>query len=438
VILGLSSSAILHWIGDIPIAEILALLGVPILLVTKGRNVLRTQVSTIYLFMSLWLFGQVITDIYRATEWIDWIRADASIVFLALDVALFLMLVLGDRTRQLMFLGAYGVGAIMQARFYPNEFAIDAPWKFGYAPGINLLTVMLCGLLFELKLKVLGHSMLIAIIAINMYCNFRSAVLILLITAALSTPVVPEKIGPWTVLPPSGSWQRLLVILLLSVTACAASFALIQAVSSSGLLDEEAQRKNELQGRVRGGILIGGRPEFLVSSQAVMDSPLIGHGSWAQDQKYVEMLADLMVEDGVQSDDEAALYSASALIPAHSHIMGAWVWAGFLGALFWIFILIKLIQAATFIGTECPPWAQVPMYLFVTMAWDFLFSPFGSTRRIVTAFGITLIVETLIRRERWKAVMRYRRFVTTRNSRASFARLSARRHRQDRGSVFDV
>ena len=31
-------------------------------------------------------------------------------------------------------------------------------------------------------------------------------------------------------------------------------------------------------------------PEFAVGLQAALDSPIIGHGSWAKDMKYLEML----------------------------------------------------------------------------------------------------------------------------------------------------
>ena len=46
------------------------------------------------------------------------------------------------------------------------------------------------------------------------------------------------------------------------------------------------------------GLLLGGRSEFLVSSLAVLESPVIGHGSWAKDCRYASLYVELKREAG--------------------------------------------------------------------------------------------------------------------------------------------
>jgi len=83
------------------------------------------------------------------------------------------------------------------------------------------------------------------------------------------------------------------------------------------------------------GLIVGGRSEILVSAQAIMDSPILGHGSWAKNEEYAAMLNYLRESMGYVAQGK----HESGLIPTHSHIFGAWVEAGILGAVFWLWIL---------------------------------------------------------------------------------------------------
>ncbi len=64
-----------------------------------------------------------------------------------------------------------------------------------------------------------------------------------------------------------------------------------------GLLGPDAQVRYYTQAGSL-GVLLGGRHESLVSTQAILHSPILGHGSWARDPKYVELLSDRLTELG--------------------------------------------------------------------------------------------------------------------------------------------
>src|SRR5206468_4091362 len=115
--------------------------------------------------------------------------------------------------------------------------------------------------------------------------------------------------------------------------------------------------------------LLGGRPEIQVSLEAVKDSPILGYGSWAQDRKFVEMLFDIEVEQGVYEVSDLAEFENN-FIPTHSHLMGAWVWAGILGASFWFYILWLTGRATVRVAVTRPPLAPVYAYLVVTTFWQ--------------------------------------------------------------------
>lgn len=210
----------------------------------------------------------------------------------------------------------------------------------------------------------------------------------------LVLPIIPERIGRLRLLPRVGSVMRVAVLVGMGVGAGWAASALVHFATSSGFVNEEAQAKNENQAQ-GSGILLGGRPEILVSSRAVLESPILGHGSWAKDYKYDEMLHDIQVEQGKQTNLQDLIGASEGLIPAHSHLMTAWVWAGILGAVFWIFILWLVIKAIVRVTILRPALAPIYAWMLASYAWDILFSPFGSSLRIQESLLLVVIIEML-------------------------------------------
>jgi hypothetical protein len=162
----------------------------------------------------------------------------------------------------------------------------------------------------------------------------------------------------------------------------------------NGYLGEEAKAKFEIQynGSLV-GLILGGRAEILGAIPAIIDSPIIGHGSWAKDINYRLFLFKLS-ELGYPISTtylNNTIYN-SDLIPAHSHLTQAWIWAGISGAIFWIWMLIFLIK--TFIKTNNYPNQFYPLILFFCIGgiWDILFSPFGAFMRLTWAFHLVVLM----------------------------------------------
>ena len=124
-------------------------------------------------------------------------------------------------------------------------------------------------------------------------------------------------------------------------------------------------------------MLFGGRPETLVAIQAIRDSPIIGHGSFAADVRYSNWRQQLQYEYGY-SDTDTAEELEYPVIPTHSHLTMAWVESGILGGLLWIYILVLTIRALFRLALTRPNFAPLYSYLLVNFVWDILYSPFGS------------------------------------------------------------
>lgn len=395
--IGVGAELVVHFGGDLPIAEVLVLAAILPLLVVKGRRALRSDLRLVFILMGGWLLNQILTDIYRKTPFQDWTRGDAAIVFFALDLAFAAMLLSQNTKRRILFLVGIAVGALLQVKLQPNDMSIQYPWKFGYSTSVNLSAVLLACYFYNRRRYMLVVLVLGGISAVNLLLNYRSPVLLLMLTIVLVVPVIPEQIGQWRVLPPAGSKRRLMVLAFLAVMASLAAGGILKIISSAGYLGEEARQKNEMQAHVRGGLLLGGRPEIVASSRAVLDSPILGHGSWAKDYKYTELIYDEMYERGLDlgEDVDSIEEETEGLIPTHSHLMGAWVWAGILGGVFWAYLFWIVAKAALQLTLKPSSFAPIHIYLLLSMLWDVLFSPFGTSRRIIEAVVIVIVVDLL-------------------------------------------
>ena len=161
---------------------------------------------------------------------------------------------------------------------------------------------------------------------------------------------------------------------------------LYDAAASGGLLGSDAQAKYVDQSGTF-GVLLGGRSEVLASTQAIIDSPILGHGSWAKDFKYVDLLAQRLSSLGYEV---GAGPSDVGLIPAHSYLMGSWVWAGFLGGLFWLAILGIAVWLLANLYSFRVELAPLLVFSATLLVWAIAFSPYGFSARITAPYGVAL------------------------------------------------
>ena len=146
-------------------------------------------------------------------------------------------------------------------------------------------------------------------------------------------------------------------------------------------------RRNTSRSPARWGSWLAAGLEVLASSQAILDSPILGHGSWAKDFKYVDLLtarlSSLNYEIGAAPSDVG-------LIPAHSYLLGSWVWAGLLGGVFWLAIL--LLAGMLLVNLYAVRLGLAPLLVFSTalLTWNVAFSPYSSSSRLLAMYGIAL------------------------------------------------
>jgi hypothetical protein len=415
--------------GDLPVADVLLVPLLPILIVLKPQRLQRARLKNIFVLLAVWLLGEIIADVYRGSDLQDWLRVDSRIFFIAANILCLAVLVGRNMRRHYLFLAGYGVGSVLSIRLQPNGY--NDLWKFGYASGVTTLVVLLSCYFYKRRNFPVVILILLGIAGVHLGFDFRSPVLFLLITIVLVTPVIPEKIGNLRILPSGNSKGRVLVLAVLALAAGGAAGKLVTFLSTEGVLGESARIKNEVESRSKGGILLGGRPEVLVSSRAFLEMPFIGHGAWARDMKYVEMNHDLQVEWGMSDDKDFREEDLSGLIPTHSHLMDALVDAGILGAGFWCYVLYLIAKGLSSAALNRPPLAPIYIYSLILFFWNVLFSPAGGINILPEAFMLIVVLDLLtttnLSKPKVLVPLRTRQFRRWQQDRRAISRFEGRR-----------
>lgn len=377
----------LRVIGQLYVPELLLLVLLPGLLLKRGYALQARLPRTILVLGAIWFASQVLTDVFRSTPFDDWSRGWAKIGFFLMEFGALYLLMRGSRTRMLLFATGIAVGQFLSYVIAPSEYALLEPWKFGYGPPVTLLAIVVVNLRPVRRHVSSQVGMLVAIAVVNLYMGSRSVFLLCLLVAAFvfmsrrSGIVHSEYARPRRRLWPAAAVVMMVALLAAIGYGYAAEY---------GWLGAQATQKYAAQSGGRYGVLLGGRVGVLASSQAIVDSPVLGHGSWAKDWKYQNLLDQRLAQLGYGG----APYLGEGVppIPAHSYLLGAWVESGVLGAVFWAWILLITYRAARDSYGLDEPFTPLLAFAAATLVWNVLFSPFAAQERLYAALFIVVVL----------------------------------------------
>ena len=377
-------------VGRIFLSEIILIGLLPFVLFFKGwmlRDPLPKKLISLGL---LWLFAQVITDLIRGTPFHDYARGWAKISFFLANFASLYMLLYDSKKRIALFVLGLAFSGFLAYKFNPSVYAAGHPWKFGVGPSITLVLILISTTTFVFHIRFLS-TLIIALLAfVNLYMGFRSMAGICFLAAVyifsqrLFVTHAEGSIKP--------SLKKVAFVFLLIIIGTVSFLALYSYAAENYWLGKKARYLYRSQSGSF-GILMGGRGTLYSATRAVIDSPLIGHGSWAKNPYYIDVLKDLK-KFGYTVGDLTKLYR-SRLIPTHSHLLGSWVESGILGAVFWGWVLILTVKVLLNQYNIRDPLTPLIAYIGIRLVWDIIFSPFGAERRLTTAFFLVLLMFAL-------------------------------------------
>jgi len=385
------------FIGQIFSTEIVFLLALPVLWLTNG-SALPQSARQLLWWIALWLTVQVVTDIYVGSYLGDLLRGWAKLIVFMIDVYVLLKLLTTEK-RLLFWLLGWNIAFAISNWLQFDDFAIR--WKFGVGLCAVNAVAILALMLWPHRLIVvarLGALVCLCSGIASLFLNARNTFLCLgfaaVLLAATSFRGTREFIAR--------AWDRRGIVLLAAVlgTAYLAGVVYVEG-ASAGIFGDDAREKlkaqaNDAFGPVLGA-LAGGRSEFNASFAAIGDSPIVGYGSWAHSAYYYNVYVESVHATGTPEqirEIENETYIGDPLIPTHSHLFGAWVEAGILGAAFWVMVLRRILKLTRRSLDFTSPVAVLVMLNTAFFVWNIVFSPFGGEMRLVNASLLALFFFT--------------------------------------------
>ncbi len=385
--------------GRLILSEILAIFLLPVLYALKGRLFRGIQQRRVIGLGLLWLVGLVATDLIRGTKFEDYSRGWALVSFTLIDFALIFLLAENKVSRiKLLFVG-YAIGTGLETLLTPG---VDGMlWKMGGDDAVLLGALALLSLWTPsgIQARRFGIALEAANAVLGVLFNARNVagrafVDAIMLASSLFRPSSGFKLAQ--------SRQTMIILALLALPTMYVGLSGYAYLAQSGVMGDSARATYAAQSNSSFGpfgVLFGGRPEIFVASQAIADSPIIGHGSWARSMDYYLRFRQLAAlgfdvrESGVT--DPSALVASRGMepeIPAHSILFGSWVWAGVFGAVFWCYALYLIVRCFGAALIRMDTVAPLLVHASTLMLWDILFSPYGNDRRFEAAIFLTAAI----------------------------------------------
>lgn len=389
--------------GAITPGELLLLAISPFFLVDVEKVWRIPLVRKTFYFMMAYLAGQILTDLVRGTVPLDMARGWARIGMMA---AAFLLTgaLIGTNQNRIATFAFGGSFAAIAGMLVMDPTELRS--AFGSVEGYKFViggSVSICAFLFAGYGRRWGRWVTLAPLAAGIFgflMNCRSLAGITLMAWTLSW-LIHFKPGQARVFQP-----RVFLTLGAIIAAAGIIFSAYSYMAPRGMLGQKAKWKFETQAQETGGkfSVFSGRSELYFSLPKIIESPIIGWGSWVKDPAYVMRKC---LERGMNWPVTKLFVGRNeGLIPSHSHLFGAWVEGGIIGAAFWATMWILALRAVLLDGFAIfGPAKPLLLFLYTNFAWDILFSPFGAERRIWNGFliWVLVVVTAYLQREKQRS-----------------------------------
>ena len=357
--------------GNMPLAEFIVL---AIMVVLVVQWVIQRRVPAEPFRMPFfWIFiaaqiiafsAYVITDLYRGSAPNDMIRGWSRMIFLGMDVVAFTCLFCAEASCFLWWQAGMMLGGVLAMALDGAQF--DAFWKFGLGGPVTV-AVFLISPLFG---RFLGVVLIGALAVLHLNLDFRSMGGICLSAAMLlGVQMIPRQF-------------RALILIPALVGGTALTFWMNN--SQRGDDDERGNRST-----------VERTAMMMAASEAIIESPLIGQGSWFSNSRVMENFQLLRSEGARLAGVHGyAVEAEETNIAIHSQILVSVAEGGIFGGTFFIILGGMNVWALWYCTIRRASDAKTPIFIFFLLnaTWNLFFSPFSGAHRIGIAAGCGLML----------------------------------------------
>lgn len=324
------------------------------------------------------IFGEILVDLWHGSSVISSLKGFSLILFTLIN--LFALIILTKFDPVNIHIAIFGFAASGLASFFiqPGTYARSEIWKFGI--GYPLILMVFCLLsLRKIRLKkFVIVSLIIFLSVLSLFLGARSLALVTFLTVFFVRNEVNVKKGKF-------SYSVIVILLLLGAVGLFSNA--YSSLAKNGTLGDKAQAKYISQTATGNNIIINSRSELLFAGRAIVDSPILGFGSYSEMNPNLRTkILTFLTENNIYYDLAPINRTYGNRIPVHSMILQWWLWFGILGLLFPLKLLINFIKAISIIGEPV-----LYYYLVISGIWNVLFSPYGEAGRILVPLTIIAV-----------------------------------------------
>lgn len=369
-------------LAGVTVGELLALAFLPAAVISLYRS---RAFRTMALLSLIWCIGALIIDTRTGNLSYSTLQEAAEPILAFAVLAAVLAALRAYRKGLPVVAVAVAVGLLVGA---PAELLQGDPWKFGFGLPATLLVfaAMAWRAVKHRTMALMGT----VIAMVHLVMGFRSLALIVAVTITLITLAGRRQ--------PHARPSKRISSISIGLTMALAAVLVLTAYSllaASGTLGEAAELKYEAQSHGSPtALLLSSRSEIVPSVKAVLDSPILGHGTQPVDAaRYQDTLLSLRAE-GYNID---LRYLDTNQIPTHSYLFDAWSTSGLAGALYWImaaYIVVKGLRQSLseHDGTLNPLTALI----FVMFCWNLMFSPYAGGHRLLAPLTLAVAIHVTL------------------------------------------
>jgi len=265
---GATSSVNLNLIGEVYVAELLLIPLGMILLIRYGDNGVFTSRSFAFfiLFGLITLSGYMITDLVIGTRPSQYLRGWGRVCILLSNIVFLMIIVARGRQYLWWFIIGMGMGGVTYLWIKGVPFSV---WKLGYGEQVSFIVLTLSCILP----KKLSIPLLVGFAILNIGLDYRNLAAVYLLVAGILWVRRSDSNNPIKGLK---SFLGLGLAVALVVTILAIGLSLTDKEYGDRRADSNA-------GRLAG---------IIVAIRAITDSPMIGYGSWSENEEYAKMIQD--------------------------------------------------------------------------------------------------------------------------------------------------
>lgn len=387
-IIAATSSISVSIFGLVNISELLMIGLLPWLIFTKKRSLksFSKNEKEVKLMIFVWVIGIIISDVLNGTPLSKFLKGIGNPIVILLSFLCMNLLI--QRTSN--FFKNLLAGLIVSASLnYLVDKVAYEQFRFGiFMIIVSILFYIIYLYWIEGKTSVVYYLLLFMALLGFMKGGRSSGVIFLL------TLMILYFANKYSLTAKYISLKKMIPYFAIFVVAIFAIQELYVLAVKNKMFSDDFQTKFEEQMATGLPVILSGRTEFFSSSQAIKDAPFFGHGSWAEDSKYVRIILEKTTDltDKEKFDYNIDNYGLGR-IPAHSFIFGEWVEHGIISVSFFLFFGNRLLKLLLYILANIKK-AEMPflVYVLITYSWHFFFSPLGGDKRLL--FVVILCIES--------------------------------------------